>query len=304
MSLIGRERELEQLRQAIAQGGHVLISGRAGIGKSALLEAMAEAFPQAVRFPSGTPKLVLLTALEQTHQRVGLRVPEGLLPATVKLRAQQRGFVSWQKLSYSLRRLPLDQQASLLRESLVGRQALVVLDSLELPPTLVEAVTPLFDVAQIVAAMDEDNRRVRIDRLLWRFQIRIELKPLTLEASSRLAEQALERFPVRFAEEGVRNRFLRHVAQQSGGVPAAILGMVEAASTEPELTPALAVGVSHEAGVRYLDLTPVLLLGLFVFMALRYVARGVDSEELFVLSGVASAGFMALRLVIWNLRGR
>jgi len=304
MPLIGRERELEQLRQAIAQGGHVLISGRAGIGKSALLEAVAEAFPQAVRFPSGTPKLVLLTALEQAHQRVGLRVPEALLPPSAQVRAKRLGYLDWRSLTRTLRRLPLDQQASLLRDSLVGRQALLLLDSLEWPPTLVEAVTPLFDVAQIVAAMDEDNRRVRIDRLLWRFQIRIELKPLTLEASSCLAEQALERFPVRFAEAGVRDRFLRHVAQQSGGIPAAILGMVEAAATEPEVTPALAVGVSHEAGVRYLDLTPMLLMGLFVFMALRYIARGLDSEELFVLSGVASAGFMALRLVIWNLRGR
>lgn len=304
MSLIGRERELEQVRQAIAQGGHGLITGRAGIGKSALLEAVAEAFPQAVRLPSGTPKLVLLTALEQAHQRVGLRVPEALLPPSAQVRAKRLGYLDWRSLARTLRRLPLDQQASLLRDSLAGRQALVVLDSLELPPTLVEALTPVFDVAQIVAAMDEDNRRVRIDRLLWRFQIRIELKPLTLEASSRLAEQALERFPVRFAEEGVRDRFLRHVAQQSGGVPAAILGMVETSATEPEVTPALASVVSHEAGIRYLDLTPVLLLGLFVFMALRYIARGLDSEELFVLSGVASAGFMALRLVIWNLRGR
>ncbi len=304
MSLIGRERELEQLRQAIAQGGHVLISGRAGIGKSALMRTLAEQLPQAVVVPTGTPKLVLLAALEQAHQRVGLRVPEGLLPATVKLRAQQRGFVPWQRLSYPLRRLPLDQQATILRDSLQGRNALVLLDSLEWPPTLVEAFSPLFDVAQIIAAMDADNRRSRIERLLWRFQIRIELKPLTLEASSRLAEQALERFLVRFAEEGVRDRFLRHVARESGGVPAAILGMVESAAAEPEVTPALAVGVSHEAGIRYLDLTPVLLLGLFVFMALRYIARGLDSEELFVLSGVASAGFMALRLVIWNLRGR
>jgi len=304
VSLIGRERELEQLRQAIAQGGHVLITGRAGIGKSALLKAVAEAFPQAVRFPSGTPKLVLLTALEQAHQRVGLRVPEALLPPSAQVRAKRLGYLDWRSLARTLRRLPLDQQASLLRDSLVGRQALVLLDSLELPPTLVEAVTPLFDVAQIVAAMDETNRRVRIDKLLWRFQIRIELKPLSLSEAQLLAEQALERFPVRFAEEGVQDRFLRHVAQQSGRVPAAILGMVEAASTEPEVTPALAMGVSHEAGVRYLDLTPVLLLGLFVFMALRYIARGLDSEELFVLSGVASAGFMALRLVIWNLRGR
>ena len=86
MPLIGRERELEQLRQAIAQGGHVLISGRAGIGKSALMRTLAEQLPQAVVVPTGTPKLVLLAALEQAHQRVGLRVPEGLLPATVKLR--------------------------------------------------------------------------------------------------------------------------------------------------------------------------------------------------------------------------
>ena len=96
--LIGRQAELGSIRQAIAKGGHVLLRGRAGIGKSALLRSLAEQVSMAVLVPSGTPKLVLLTALEQTHRLVGLRVPEGLLPPTVKLRAQQRGYVTWSQL--------------------------------------------------------------------------------------------------------------------------------------------------------------------------------------------------------------
>jgi hypothetical protein len=44
--------------------------------------------------------------------------------------------------------------------------------------------------------------------------------------------------PIRFADERTRARFVRHVAQDSGGVPAAIRGMLERAEAEEEITPA------------------------------------------------------------------
>ena len=44
------------------------------------------------------------------------------------------------------------------------------------------------------------------------------------------------------------------------------------------------------------------LVALVVFVALRYVSRGIDSQELFVLSGVASALFMGARFAFGLLR--
>ena len=61
--------------------------------------------------------------------------------------------------------------------------------------------------------------------------------------------------------------------------------------------------MSHDAARQYLDLTPLVVLVLVGFMATRYIARGFNAEELFVLSGVITAVLMGLRFALM-LMGR
>lgn len=304
MDLIGREREIDPVAQAIAKGGHVLLTGRPGIGKSALLGVLAERTRNAVVFPSGTPRVSMLAALENLHRVVGLRVPEALLPPSVALRAKQRGFMPWANLRSAISKLTLDRQAELFHASLVGNGCVVFVDSLEIPPSLANEIGSWFDVAQVVAARDDGNRRARIERLLWRFTTTIEIKPLPTVEARALVEHAIEVHQVQFSEAGVRDRFVQHVAQQSGGVPAAILGMVEAAGAEHEVTPGSVTNIKHEAGIRYLDMTPVVVIGVIAMVAVRYISRGISSQELLIFSGVASALFMMARIFLFAARRR
>lgn len=94
---------------------------------------------------------------------------------------------------------------------------------------------------------------------------------------------------------------MRAIEQDSGGVPAAIEGMLQAAGNDGEVTPASIRAYRHEAGTRYFDMTPLLVLVLIGFMAMRYVSRGIGEMELLVLSGVASALFYGLMLVLRRL---
>mgnify|MGYP000420437697 CR=1 FL=1 len=73
-------------------------------------------------------------------------------------------------------------------------------------------------------------------------------------------------------------------------------------AAEDEITPARARAFQHEAAAQYLDLTPLLIVGLVVFIALRYVSRGIGEVELLVLSGVATAIFLGLRMIMYRLR--
>jgi type III secretory pathway component EscT len=49
-------------------------------------------------------------------------------------------------------------------------------------------------------------------------------------------------------------------------------------------------------------MTPLLLIALLGFVALRYVARGANDVELFVLSGVVTSLLVGLRLLLWRTR--
>jgi hypothetical protein len=218
------------------------------------------------------------------------------------MRARRTGQVRWEWIGRTLGRLAVRESIELVARSLAGKGVLVFIESLEVPPSQAEFFALLLEQTQVGAAMDNTNRRVRIDRLLWRFRERVELKPLPAAQCRAIAERWLATRPVRFESERVREAFLRAVEQDSGGVPAAIRGMLEAAGAEAEVTRATVRAFTHKAGVRYLDMTPTLVLGLMAVVAGRYIASGTNSNELYILSGIGIALFIGVRLLMFKLK--
>jgi hypothetical protein len=305
---VGRTRETEQALDAIARGSNVLVKGRAGIGKSAFLRHLRERLAQhdgpVIWVPSGTTKHAMEAICRQLHEAVGLPVPASLLGPRVTARARREGGLPWKDLARPIRRLSVADTAQIIVAALRKRRMLAFIESLEVPPQQAGLYAQIVEAAQVVAAIDEKNRRVRIERLVWRFQTVIELRPLPMEACTEIVERWLTANPVRFSDPRTRARYIRHVAQDSGGVPAAIQGMLEAAAKEPEVTPAIARGFTHEAGVRYMDMTPAVVLLIVAAMATRYISRGFGVQEMLVVSGVATAMFTGVRFFLWQMRKR
>ncbi|MBF0256716.1 MAG: ATP-binding protein, partial [Gammaproteobacteria bacterium] len=304
----GRADEIARAEQALLEGRNVLIRGRAGMGKSCALRQVFErirAQPGRYREPiwlePGSTKAVLTQLAVQLHEIVGLAMPKALLGPRLTARAQREG-LAWRHIARTFARLNTAEAVPILLQALDRRPCLIFIDSLEVPPSLAEVYAELFDHCRIAAGMDADNRRSRINRLLWRFPLQIDLRPLPLADCSQLAEAWLARHPLRFSDERTRQRFIRHIAQDSGGVPAAIRGMLEAAAAEDEITPAKAFAFEHEAGIRYLDMTPLVILLIVVFMAARYISRGFGLEEMLVWSGVATALFTGVRFFMYQMR--
>ncbi len=302
---VGRNEQIAEALDALRSGGSLVVRGRAGIGKSAFLRQIHS------RLGTEMPcfwladingKAAVFDLAEQVHNRLSLNIPERFIPGRYRVRASQTGIVEWEWIKRALSRAPIRETAAMILASLRDRNAIVFLETLEVPPTQAEFYHDLAGVAQLAAAMDKDNRRVRIQRLLWRFQKTIELKPLAREQVHELAVRWLEKRPIRFSSASVREAFLRAVEQDSGGVPAAIEGMLMSASNDGEITPASIRAYRHEAGTSYMDMTPVLVLVVMGFMAMRYVSRGIGEVELLVMSGVASALFYGLTIMLRRLR--
>jgi hypothetical protein len=301
---VGRCDQIADALAALQAGNSLVVKGRAGIGKSAFLRQiytrLGDESP-CFWLPDTNGKAAVFDLAQQVHESLSLKVPERYIPNRYRARAYQTGIVEWEWIRRAISRAPVRETAGLVLTSIRGRNTIVFLESMAVPPTQAELYYDLSEVAQIAAAMAEDNRRVRIQRLLWRFQKTIELKPLTREQTRELSERWLKKRPIRFTSDRVRKAFIRAVEQDAGGVPAAIEGMLRSATNDGEVTPASIRAYRHEAGTRYLDMTPVLVLAVIGFMAMRYVSRGLGEVELLVMSGVASALFYGLTIMLRRL---
>lgn len=174
----------------------------------------------------------------------------------------------------------------------------IFVESLELPPTQEDFLLELIKRCQIVAAVCDTNRRERIKRLLWDFEKELELKPLAAPHTRQITEEWLEARAMAFVSQRCRKSFLRYIQQESGGVPLAIRGLLEHASKHPMIDCKDLRAYRHDAGVRYLDMTPALAVIIIGFMAMRYVSRGIGEVEMLVMSGVASALFYGVSMVL------
>jgi energy-coupling factor transporter ATP-binding protein EcfA2 len=306
---VGRVREIEDVTAALLAGKSVLIVGRTGIGKTALMRQVAASLAErpdkpVVWVPKDTTKQSFRALAQALHETHGLSLPADILPKQTLARAQRTGFLPWSDLTRPLWRLPTATVHSILLQTLRDHPTVVFLESLEVPPSQADFYRDLIEVCQVVAGMDANNYRSRIKKLVWKFGHRLELKPLPLEECRLIVEQQVQAQQVRFSTDRVRERFIQAAAQASGGVPEAILSIVEAAAAENEITPAKVHGFGHEAGKTYLDMTPFVLFGMLGFMVLRYLSKGLSEVEMTVIAGIGMTLFAAARMLMSRLAMR
>lgn len=303
--LIGRNNELNAGLVTLRKGGNLLLTGPAGVGKIALLRGLYNAMRgerPCLWVSQGAAKEQAYQLAVQTFEQIGLVVPPSLIAKRFQNAARKNG-VQWKMIERSVGRMPARECITMVVDSLMANGEtvpLVYFESLELPPSQAVFFTSILEVAQVAACMDTSNRRIRIQRVLWKFpeQDRITVKPLPQEACREIAEQWLRKFPIRFDSERTRAAFLRSVEQDSGGMPVAIKGMLETASTESVVTRELVRGFVHEAGVTYIDMTPVVVLLAGGIMAARYIGRGIGNVELTLLAGIGMGLLLVIRFFI------
>lgn len=286
MTLIGRGAELAQLQAHVAHRQHALLVGPAGVGKSALLRA-AFPGPDALRVPYLVPfKEALMAIAQQLHARGRITLPD--LPTE---------YLTWDELKPHLVKRTAPELAELIT-SLIADTVLIVNDFDGITPAAARTLEPFFASALIVGAITTLDESPELQPFFWHFQI-LTLRPLAPADARTLLWQHVDRAAVPDP-----HTFEQHVLQTACGNPLAIQELANQAKHLPVTTPAQIRRLHHDAGIRYVDLTPGLLILGACAVVMRFLALGLNDIETYILAGSVGAFFLVGRYFIYRTMRR
>jgi hypothetical protein len=279
--LIGRAAERDRIQANLAARRHTLVVGPLGAGKSHLLRAVARETPGAITLDAIRP---LRAALIQLGQALAAQGP---LPADPGASVDPECPAEPPEPD-ALGRLGIHALTEHAAAGLRARAGVLVLDQLEqATPSMLPTLDRLLAEATVLGATREC--RPGLEKLWWACD-RIDLAPLDREAARQLLWAHADR--ARITDPALLEAT---VLAQAAGNPHAIVEMARQVQAAPEAGVAAIRAVGHAAGVRYLDLTPGLLLVAAGLVAARFVALGLDDRDLYILAGSLGALFFVVR---------
>ena len=86
--------------------------------------------------------------------------------------------------------------------------------------------------------------------------------------------------------------------------PQAIHDMLEESSKERLVDKRQIREMRHQAGVRYVDFTPAMVVVGAMVVATRYVALGIGDRSLYVMAGIGAALFLSIRFFMFKGAGK
>jgi hypothetical protein len=306
--LKGRDNELITIASSLSANKHTLIVGQAGYGKSTLLN-YTRLLAEDLRYPhaiigAGTAREALKDFARQCHEAFGLTITKKFfdeLPPQTKTRFEREGKLEWVDLNRPLGRLTIQGLKDILVFSfehapLGAKKFVIFIESLKCPPTQAAIYQEFFHYAQIISTINvADQYRAHLQPLVQNFQVTVELKPLAIEYCREIANAWLQYHPeVVFESEKVRETYIRHIAHDSNGVPIAIEHMLESAKNEEIITRSSVKQFEHEAGVKYVSMLPFLVIVSAIFMAMKYIGRGLGNAEMVIFGSIGGVVFFLL----------
>jgi len=283
LTFIGREAEQEQLFSNIAMRQPTLLTGDIGIGKSRLLRRVHSKLEKVIYVETISPlKSALLEILQSLHVNDDLKI-QGI----------EVEYLSWEELLKKLNRKNLKELETLILQNLKDKGYVLLLDSLEkLTPSAVPKVSALMEQTTIIGAANQ--LKPSLKKLWWRFE-KIEIPPLTQEESRQLLWTFLNKDTI--TEDELLER---KILNQANGNPLAIKELVDKVQREGNLTQQSIRELKHQAGTRFIDITPVFFIISALSVAARFIALGMNSTEMYIIAGISCGLFMGLRYFLYR----
>ena len=302
--LIGRDDLIENIAREARKGRNLLLTGRAGIGKSTVLEAVIDRL--IVR-----RDLVILHVNEHQAKGQFLEIARGLLesgllkPSALELDegldALDPATIEWARIKRAVNRLSIRDLTAAIVPALHAQQGRVLIavdDLTAVTPTLVAFWLAVLDAAQLVACASE--KRKNVARLWWKLA-EIEVPPLAADRAREIAQTYLRETGMLVESPAL---YLAHVVQQANGNPQALADLLADSAKERVVDKQKIREMKHAAGVRYLDFTPVMIVALASIVGARYLAIGTGDTELYVFAGMLAAVVISIRVFLFKGAGR
>jgi hypothetical protein len=303
VGLMGRDELVADLLGEIRKGKHVILTGPVGIGKSAVLKAALD---------RAGDRIELLIKLHD-HQAKGQFVEMarqmlalGLVSAKelelpAKFHELPATEIDWREVKSQVNRMSMRDltQAIIPALSKAQHKPVIAIDDLtSLTPTQMAFWLAIFDHAQVIGCASEKKARVR--KLWWKMR-EVAVKPLPPEVIREIVKSYITAKGVLIESPDL---YISHVVKQSGGVPQAIYDMLDESGKERIIDKRKVREMRHEAGVFYLDFTPMVMILGALIVSMRYVGMGTGDKTLYIMGGMGAALFLTLRFFIFKGVGR
>ena len=305
--LVGRDYEVNFLLETLQKDLSVLVTGQEGIGKVSVLRRVYEKLSETdicIWVPRRSTKEQLVECIRQLHEKVGFPEGHGLIPERLRHKASTHA-ERWEWMERSVNRLRISDCIKLIETVIASADQPIVLfvESLDVTPTQAEHLVRVFGPATVAAAMITTNCRIRVKKLLWKFQLnnRLELKPLSADATKTIVRQWLINNPLTFEGYVTPKKFEKMVVRESRGIPAAIMGILQVAAAEKVITEENFYELNHQASERGIDLTPFLIILIAAAVASKFIGRGISSTELYLVAGIGIGLGIIVRYILFPL---
>jgi hypothetical protein len=295
-----REVETETFLEHVRKQRSVLVLGRGGIGKSALLEhcaGMLEAETLVLKLERIAPFANFLRDLFNQLWTARALDACTFLPDDALYSDLEESRKLWMKFHPNNDTKARSLTDSLEKYAIREARAVIVIDDLTgISPTIVPWIVELEQVCTLVCAVQFEVLRKAGTKRAWKVFEELRLEPFNPRDSNLILEGLMLEYRIHTDDELV---YKQRVLAIAAGIPGELERLVKYHSSEP-LVKAREVAQlgqgsvdREESGVA---LAPILLaLGAFT-VAWRYIARARGDLDAYVLSGILIGVFIVARV--------
>jgi hypothetical protein len=205
--------------------------------------------------------------------------------------------IEWSEIRRHINRLSIRDLTSAIIPAIYAFDGCVIIavdDMTRLTPTQQAFWLSVFEHAQVVTCASE--RKSGLRKLWWKMKV-IKVPALAPEASREIVREYIARQGVMIEAPDL---YVGHVVKQAGGNPQAIADMVDESSKERIVDKRQIREMRHQAGVRYMDFTPAMIVSGALIVGTRYVAIGLGDTALYIMAGLGAALFLSLRMFMFK----
>jgi len=303
VGLIGRDEVVEELIAEIRKGKNVILTGGIGMGKSVVLktalEQLGDKVELVIKLHDHQAKGQFVEMARQMLMQ-GLVTAEQLeLPAKFQdIPAEQ---IEWSDIRNRVNRMNMRDLTQVIIPALSDlkvKPVIAVDDLSTLTPTQMMFWLAIFEKAQVLGCASE--KKPGIKKLWWKMK-EIKIKPLPAVVVKQMVKDYITAKGMLIESP---DQYISHVVKQSAGIPQAIFDMLEESSKERVIDKRTVRAMRHDAGVKYLDFTPMVMLLGALIVSMRYIGMGTGDKTLYIMGGMGAALFLTFKFFIFKWVGR
>jgi energy-coupling factor transporter ATP-binding protein EcfA2 len=266
--IFGRDGLIQDIRSLLIKGQSILITGNLGLGKSHVLKHIASTLaPNTIYLSAPTPMKSVLNELCE-------KLFPGETPGT---------------------RSSAKAMLDTIEKNKTANPPILIIDNMnKLKASDIESFLFLLENFTILGATSDTSPKLKA--IWWKFKT-MELKPLDDDAVKSLIRYQTQNLSISDTE-----LMETKILSVASGSPLAVSEMIHQLRAFPVVTRKAVQSIYHEAGVRYRDWTPIIIILWGVMILFRFISLGTHSFEGYILAGIGMSVIMVSKFFLFKMR--